>query len=480
MKFALYTIYYMVRKTPPTVNPEILMSYSVVLDICRRIQDAGGRALLVGGCVRDALMGLDSKDFDIEVHGLSPEQLRQCVGSRYDLDLVGASFGVFKVHHYDIDISLPRVENKTGAGHRGFMVEAVANLPIEQAAARRDFTINAIMKDPLSGEILDPWKGLEDLKAKCLRHVSDHFSEDPLRVLRGMQFAARFAFHGAPETLRLCATMSQDELPRERLGTEWEKLLLKGIRPSAGLEFLRACGWLRHYPELAALVGCQQDPRWHPEGDVWQHTLRALDAAAGRRTGEPADDLAVGLAVLCHDFGKPATTRVRKSDGRIISHGHDTMGEAPTRHFVERLWNQPRLEDQVVRLVLCHMQPECLVRNNASDKAFRKLALRVKRPDLLANVAACDALAANPDADLSSIDQFMEKMQALAVEKAPPKPIILGRHLVQRGFAPGPNFKPILDKCFEAQLDGKFTDEPGGLRFLDRLLAWKTHKPQTI
>ena len=335
-----------------------------------------------------------------------------------------------------------------------------------------------MVSDPLTLELLDPWNGVGDLRRGVLRHVSEHFAEDPLRVLRAMQFLARLPFLSpAPETVALCATMTQEALPRERLAGEWEKLLLQGAAPSRGLAFLRDCGWLRFYPELAALCGCPQDPVFHPEGDVWTHTLLALDAAAALRCGEREDDLAVAAAALCHDLGKPAVT-ARGEDGRWHAYEHEVRGVGPTRAFVRRLWNQPRFEDLVARLVEAHMRPIALVLSDAGDRAYRRLAVQVGRLDLLADVAECDVRATTPPGgapsahpSLALVRAFREKCAALAVDRAPPPPIVLGRHLLARGMSPGPSFGPILKECYEAQLAGEIRDEATGAAFLDALLA---------
>ena len=441
--------------------------------IARKLKDAGGRAVLAGGCVRDKLLGREPHDFDLEVHGLSAAAIVRALAGAYELDTVGMSFGVMKVHHHDIDIALPRSENKIGRGHRGFLVETDCDLDFAAASARRDFTINAIMMDALTGEVIDPWHGREDLKRGILRHVSEHFSEDPLRVLRAMQFLARFDLTPAPETVALCATMSQDELPRERIAAEWEKMLLQGTRPSRGLRFLREIGYLRFYPELAATCGCPQNPAWHPEGDVWEHTLAVTDAAAGLRHGDADDQLTLMLAALGHDLGKVLCT-VRETDGRITSRGHDTLTE-PAKALCSRLWNREDLIARTVALIRCHMQPWQLMRAASGDRAFRHLAIAVGRMDLLADLAECDVrgIASPPEVltgKLAVIAAFREKAAALAVDRTPPKPLILGRHLLARNIAPGPGMKPILDACFSAQLDGEFADLEGGLAYLDRLL----------
>lgn len=444
-----------------------------VLHIAGLIRRAGGRAMLAGGCVRDKLLGREAQDFDLEVYALAPQEIVRALTGHYELDPVGISFGVLKVRHFDIDIALPRSENKSGSGHRGFIVHTDPELDFATAAARRDFTVNAIMMDPLTGEIVDPWHGETDLHSGILRHVSPHFSEDPLRVLRGMQFIARFGFTPAPETVRLCAELSQDELPPERIGAEWEKMLLKGIYPELGLQFLRETGWLSFYPELAVLCGCPQDPRWHPEGDVWTHTCGVLSAAAGLRSDDPEDALVLMLAALCHDFGKALCTK-HCADGRITSIGHDTL-TAPAANFISRIWNRKKLLTQVLKLITTHMQPWQLIHDGSSDRAYRRLALASGRMDLLADLVECDVRGIASGAEklaekLRLIDGFRARAAALAVKNSPPEPLIKGRHLLARGIAPGPGMRVLLDRCFSAQLDGEFTDLPGGLKYLDKLL----------
>lgn len=438
-----------------------------VLRILLIIREAGGRGLVVGGCVRDALIGIPSHDFDVEIYGVSAQTLVDALSPHFKLDAVGNSFGVLKIHGLDIDLALPRRETKLGQGHKAFNVETVPDLSFREATARRDLTINAIMFDPLSGELIDPWNGAEDLKRHIIRRVSEHFAEDPLRVLRIMQFAARLDFDVAPETVKLCATMTPENLPRERLGAEWEKLLLQGVKPSRGLTFLKDCGWIRYFPELERLIGCQQAPEWHPEGDVWNHTLLALDVVPEKRNYDRFDNLVLALAVLCHDFGKPATTK-RYPDGFLRSKGHDLAGIEPTLSFLHRLWLNNDLDKLVPQLVACHMRAHEMVRCN-SDRAYRKLAVDAGRLDLLADVFECDMRASNHD-DLEPVGIFRENAQRLAIAKEAPKPLILGRHLIQRGLKPGPVFTTILKHCFEKQIDGDFNTPEEALDFLDEYL----------
>ena len=436
-----------------------------VIEVAELVKSAGGRALLVGGCVRDRLLGGEPKDFDIEVYGLSPETLQKTLSRKFELDLVGVSFGVIKLHGHDIDVALPRRETKLGEGHRAFEMEYDPNLPIEEASARRDFTVNAIYMDPLTDEIIDPWNGRVDLEKRILRHVSDHFREDPLRVLRGMQFVARFDLTAAPETIEVCRSMTPEGLAQERLMGEWSKLLLQGKKISKGLNFLRDVGWVKYYPELEALIGCEQAPEWHPEGDVWNHTLCCLDAIDEWRTGE--DDLVVGLAVLCHDFGKPACSKFDPAKGRIRSLGHDEEGVAPTLSFLRRLTNEERLFKEVPPLVRMHMRPFAMWRDKSSDGAIRRLAAKVVRIDRLCRVAAADDAGRPPfPRDPTSYLWLAEQAKRLEVEAAAPKPIVMGRHLLELGMKPGPEFKRILDRCFEAQLDGVFSDLSSGISYL--------------
>lgn len=438
-------------------------------------RERGGRALFVGGCVRDALLGRESKDFDVEIYGLPPAEVEALLRDlKIRFGAAGKSFGVFKLHGVPADVALPRRESKSGRGHRGFSVEGDPSMSVAEAAARRDFTINAIYFDPLSGEVIDPLDGRADLALKVLRHASPAFPEDPLRVLRAMQFAARFRFGVAPETVELCGKIEPEGLSSERIFDEWSKLVTRGEEPSRGLNFLRACGWTRYFPELEALIGVEQDPAWHPEGDVWNHTLAAADVFARERLGDAFEDLVVGFAVLCHDFGKPATSFRSEKDGRIHAYGHDRAGVAPARRFLERMTNFRSLIEGVLPLVRWHMQPIAIWRSRAGDSAVRRLARNAGRIDRLLRVCSADAMGAETEknADLRAASAWLlERAEALRVKDSAPAPLMLGRHLIALGVPAGKIFKPVLDACYEAQLDGKFSDEAGGTVFLKRELA---------
>lgn len=459
--------------TDPRVNLDNLGEgiAAVLVRVCGTVRAAGGRAWLVGGSVRDLYLGLPTGDLDLEVFGLPAAELRRVLESEFDLNLVGQSFGILKLRGWPIDVGLPRRESKIGLGHKGFEVLSDPDMPLGEAAARRDFTLNSIYLDPLTRDIEDPFGGLDDLDKRLLRHTSGAFAEDPLRVLRGMQLAARFDLAVVPETVALCRTIEPEGLTSERIFGEWTKLVTLGQVPSRGLTFLRDCRWLRHFPELEALIGVPQDPRWHPEGDVWTHTLHCLDAFAAEKLDHPWEDLVVGLAVLCHDLGKPETTTT-EPDGAIRSPGHEQRGVELTDEFLGRMTSHRKLLAEVKPLVAEHMRPTSLYKAGASDAAVRRLADRVGRIDRLVRVARADNFGRPPlPADeYPAGDWLLETARRLSVEYQPPEPLVQGRDLVALGRRPGPDFGRILEKCYEAQLAGKFETASEGLEYARGLL----------
>jgi tRNA nucleotidyltransferase (CCA-adding enzyme) len=441
-------------------------------EVCRRVSELvgreGGIAYIVGGWIRDALMGGEevSPDMDVEVFGIEPEKLVRLLTENFRCDLYGKSFQIIGLRDHGVDVAIPRRERKVGSGHADFLVEGDPFMTIEEAAARRDFTVNAVYGRLNDGQLVDPYGGVEDLKKGILRHTTERFVEDPLRVLRGMQFAARFGFQVSDETIQLSQTLTQQALSPERLFVEWKKLILKGKDYFAGLEYLRKCRWLEFYPELEALVGCEQDPKWHPEGDVWIHTLHCLNAFAQTRIGDEWEDLVVGFAVLCHDFGKAVTTEHR--DGRIRSPGHAKAGVEISRSFLGRMTNQKDLIDEILPLVQDHMTPYELYKK-AGNAAIRRLAGRVGRIDRLIRVATADKGGRPPKPWIQPIPEgewLMKKAGELSVQDQAPKPMMQGRHLIELGHQPGPEMGRILKDAFEAQLDGEFGDLDGGIEWL--------------
>jgi tRNA nucleotidyltransferase (CCA-adding enzyme) len=444
------------------------------LAIAREARNAGGRALIVGGWVRDRLLGLDDKDIDIEVFGIPADRLRVLLESLGRVETVGESFQVYKCG--DIDVSLPRRESKAGRGHRGFTVTGDPTMTIEEAARRRDFTINAISFDPLTGEYIDPCNGRADLARGLLRMVdAQTFGDDSLRVLRGIQFAARFTLTLDEETRAVCRAIPLDDLPAERIWGEIEKLL-SAPRPSLGLALALELGVVqRLFPELHGLVGCIQEPEWHPEGDVWVHTLQVVDQARGRVDDLPRPPrLAVMLGAICHDFGKPATTQFL--DGRIRSIDHEEQGVAPASQFLDRL-NIHTLDGydvraQVLGMTAHHLKPGMWfkVRDEVGDGAFRRLAQKVDL-ELLARLAKSDCMGRQPGQfNCEAMDWFLERARSLGVEHRPPGPILLGRHLIDLGVKPGPRMGRILKAVYEEQLDGTVTTLAEAMNRAERLL----------
>ena len=432
------------------------------------VKQNGGRAMLVGGCVRDGLMGIEPKDFDLEIYGVEPRQLREILDGFGKVDAVGEAFTVYKIGH-DLDVALPRRERKIGRGHKGFVVEGDPQMSFEEAAKRRDFTINAILKDVLTGEIIDVYGGQTDIENKVLRVVSkETFAEDSLRVLRAAQFAARFNFTIDAETVEICRAIDLTDLPKERIWGELEKLLLKSAKPSIGLQYsydLNVANQL--FPELVALVGVPQEAEWHPEGNVDVHTLMVVDEARKLIDDLPyPKQVTVMLGAICHDLGKPATTKF--FDGRWRSHAHDEAGVEPTISFLDTLGMHTLdgydVRQQVIQLVRYHLLPGMFYKSKPGDGAFRRLARKVE-PDLLYRVSKADSLGRNPEwlpkekhFDAAAQEWFIERARELNVENDAPKLILLGRHLIELGQKPSKEFGEILKTVYELQLDGKIVN----------------------
>ena len=429
------------------------------------LRDAGGRPYLVGGAVRDTLLGLPHEDLDVEVFGLPLPNLKEALARVGRVDVVGEAFTVFKVSGLEgaegaVDVSLPRRDSKAGPGHRGIAVTGDPDLSLEEAARRRDFTINAVMFDPFASAFIDPFGGQRDLRRRVLRAVDlGTLGEDPLRALRAVQLAARFELTVDVETARRCASMPLAELPAERVFGEIQKLLLQARRPSLGLSLLREWGMLPAVaPELIPLIGTPQDPEWHPEGDVWIHTLLAVDQAVPLLEGlDTARAHAVMLGVLCHDLGKPETTQLL--EGRLRSYGHEEAGLPPTNALLDR-WNVHRLHGydvraQVLGLVGNHLKPGQFYddRERVSDGAIRRLARKCE-PALLYRVARADCLGRTGDFPPVAMEWFLERVRQLEVAERPPDPLLQGRHVLELGVSPGPEVGRIVRAVYERQLDG--------------------------
>tara|TARA_B100001094_G_scaffold149278_1_gene144485 strand:+ start:3246 stop:4658 length:1413 start_codon:yes stop_codon:yes gene_type:complete len=448
----------------------------VIQSLVLRIESAGGSARLVGGAVIDALHDRQPKDWDLEVFGLSFDRLSGMFADK-GANLVGAQFGVIKLSAsqcdgLDIDINVPRRDNHIGKGHKDLLTEFDPGMSVEEAARRRDFTINSMAFDLNTGKILDPFGGQSDLSNGILRATDeDLFVQDPLRALRAMQLLARKCSHGHvdPSTMNLIRGMSNSfpHLAKERVWEEFKKLLMKAERPSIGLEFLRDSGWIVHFPELADLIGCEQHPEWHPEGDVWVHSLHTVDSAAWVRDNVelPAGwEEAFMVGTLCHDVGKPNTTITPRmiAEGKapkerlFTAWGHDRAGEPIVDTFLRRMTNEKALIEKATSIVGEHMQPYNLMQGEARTPAWKRLHNRL-RLDVLGWMSKCDSCGCphkhigDPDLEHKTSQLCFDHFSDLGAN--PVKPILMGRHLIEAGIKPGRQFKAMLDRAFEAQID---------------------------
>ena len=455
------------------------MSLDLAREIAVAVRTAGGRALIVGGWARDLLRRHPSKDIDLEVFGIPQDRLAALLAPFGRVEAVGQSFPVYKVIAKEeggfIDVALPRRESKSGRGHKGFEVVGDPFMSIEDATRRRDFTVNAIAWDPLTDSCEDPFDGRADLDRRVLRAVDPTtFGDDSLRVLRAIQFAARFEFTLDDDTASLCRHIPLDDLPAERIWGELEKLLLAAEQPSVGFALALDLGVVvQLLPELKPLVGCEQEPEWHPEGDVWTHTLMVIDEARKMSAGLDRPKLiTLMLGAVCHDLGKPATTAV--IDGRIRSLNHEEAGVAPTLSLLDRLnihtIDRFDVRTQVVGLVAHHLKPGMFYKaRQVGDGAFRRLAQKVDL-ELLARVARADCLGRTGDFDCAAMDWFVERARALGVEHRPPAPLLMGRHLLALGLSPGPKVGEILQVVYERQLDGEVRSVEEAIAVARRIL----------
>lgn len=467
---------------------------ATVMRIAAVAASRGGRALVVGGSVRDTLLGRAAKDWDVEIYGVEPGDVREMLTPFGEVHECGAAFAVFKLaaDDGDFDVSIPRRESKTGAGHRGFTVVGDPAMSVREAARRRDFTVNTMAADPLTGELLDPFKGRADLESRVLR-VTDPatFGEDSLRVLRGAQFCGRFGLRADAQSAELMRSIDLGDLPAERLFEEFRKGLLKSPAPGLFVAALREFGVLdKLFPMLAALYGCDQEYAFHPESNVGVHTQMVVDVAARliaeREEMSEAERLTVMLGALCHDLGKPSTTQL--IEGRIRQPGHEAAGADPTRALLDILkvntYQGFDVRGQVVRIVERHLTPGFFgrKRDEVGDGAYRRLAREV-RIDLLHMVAVADCLGRgvggvlpgrDPEGNLYTTaceDYFLERARSLKVDQSPPDPPLLtGRHLMEMGMQGGVELGRVKQTVYEAQLDGRVGSLEEALRMAARLV----------
>mgnify|MGYP001226452478 CR=1 FL=1 len=451
-----------------TIKPNIPL---ILEEIILSLQKIGATPILVGGCVRDTILQIPCKDYDIEIFGINSLELIENSLQKFgSVKLVGKSFGVLtlKIDDFDFDFALARTEEKTGFGHGDFKISTNANLSYKQAAIRRDFTINSIGYDFSKEEFLDPFNGLEDLKNKKIRHINDDtFIEDPLRVYRGIQFASRFGFSLDEKTKELCKQMVLNDdlshLAKERVYEEFKKLFLKSKKPSIGFELLKQLDVLNYFPELKALINCEQEYEYHPEGDVWVHTLMTLDEMAKIIKEENIQDeyriLYLYYSILCHDLGKPLCTEI--INGKITSYKHESLGVEPTISFLSKLTNENKFIEKVIPLVKNHLAPFQLFKDSSSLKAVKRLSLKCNIEDLcLVCLADCKGRnISNKEICDKAVLWLLEKARELNISEDGLKAFVQGRDLITLGMKPSREFKEILAFAMDLQIDENLNKE---------------------
>ena len=397
-----------------------------LLSIAGEIREAGGRAFLVGGWVRDALLGKDCRDYDVEVYDLTQDELVPILKKYGRTNLVGKAFGVIHLamKGLSLDFSFPRTESKVGYGHRGFVVHTDEKLSFKEAALRRDFTINAMGMELPELTLCDPYGGIDDLKKGLLRHVGPAFVEYSLRILRGVQFASRFALTLAPETVELCKTLSLADLSIERLFEEFKKWLLKPGKPSLGLRAFLDIRLNEFFPEVFPL-----HDSWEALGEMLDNmemTRRKLESEGNALSEAQAMEFAFA-AFLC---GNSETSL----------------------KFLERITNETHLLKIVPLLLKSYSELDFAIVDDSS--ALRRLAVKLGGLKLLCLLVKC-----TPREFYAGDDGFPEKLWQAAVDldllDAAPQPFLMGKMLMEMGFKPGKQMGEIIKQSFELQLDGK-------------------------
>jgi len=441
----------------------ILTHYPQVSTIIAAIHTQGGKALLVGGAVRDLLLGLEVKDLDVEVYGLTADQLETILRSFGPVSLVGKSFGVLRLHSLDIDWSLPRADS---AGRKP-TVMIDPHMSFTQAFRRRDLTINAMGIDLHTYELIDPFNGQQDLKNKLLRPTDIRlFEEDPLRFFRVMQFIGRFEMEPTESLNALCMVMDISQVSVERIEMEFEKLLLKSVCPSRGIRWIATINRLKEIvPELADTMGILQNPAWHPEGDVFEHSMQALDAAAVMSYADKKTQLIGLYAALCHDLGKAITTE--EIDGVWKSPLHAHEGAPLAKSLLQRITNNKELIDAVYKMVKYHMEPMQFITGGAKMAAYKRLANKLAPQvtiNMLVDLAIADrrgrnALSHEP---LTSTDPEIEEFRQRALEAqvllSKEEPVLHGRDIIDL-VAPGPVMGKLLRQAYEIQIEEGVKDK---------------------
>lgn len=444
-------------------------NYVLAVQIAKKVEEAGGTAYFVGGYVRDKLLGIPNKDIDIEIHNIAPYILEDVLSEFGNIEArtVGNNFGIYNIKGYDLDISLPRKEKATGKGHKDFEIVVDPFLSLEESAKRRDFTINALMEDILTGEIKDYFGGLDDLNKGIIRHIDDKtFIEDSLRVLRACQFAARFNFTIAPETINLCKTMDLSALSKERVAGELTKALIKGETPSIFFDSLYEMEQTDWFKEVYALKGIKQDSEYHPEGDAYNHTMYVLDQASDlfpTGIGNPDRYLPFMLSALCHDFGKVNTTEINNK-GRICAINHEITGIPIANDFLNRIYNNKGFTKYVDNMIEYHMKAHSCFNNRSRTRTTNLMFDKLLYPKDFILLVYADSTGHDLDnLDNRQFNMFLNKAMTesgfltdryLDYGKRISEPHITADDLIELGLKPSPLFSTILDKAWNMHLKG--------------------------
>jgi poly(A) polymerase len=419
---------------------ELPSSARLALACIRALQSAGYRAYLVGGCVRDRLLGVEPHDFDVATNA-TPGQLIDLFPEAIE---TGVSFGVVRLRREEGELQLAtfRQEGTYSDGRRPDAVSFVTDATAD--AARRDFTINAMFEDPLSGELLDPFGGQQDLQAGLIRAVGDptrRFEEDHLRMVRAVRFAARYRFLLEEHTALAIQSNAHliTRIAAERIRDELSRILIEG-GARRGFELLDEVGLLQHLlPEAKAMQGVEQPPDYHPEGDVWTHTMLMLE-----NMQQPTLTLALGI--LFHDIGKPVT---KTRTDRIRFHGHVEAGEQIARDIMRRLRFSQAETEQVLSLVRNHMK---FIHLHEMRESTRKRFLRMPKFEEHLELHRVDCLSSHRK--LQNYEDATAMFNALEQETLRPKPLLNGHDLIALGYTPGPEFREALTALEDEQLEG--------------------------
>lgn len=442
----------------------IFNKYPLVRTIIHKIHEIGGTPYLVGGAVRDLILDVNVKDLDIEIHGLPLETIEKVLSDFGFVDMVGKSFGVLRISALDVDWSLPRADS---VGRKPIVTIDPA-MDIIKALRRRDLTMNAMAINLITMELVDPFGGLNDMQAKRLRTPDcQFFIEDPLRFYRVMQFIARFEMSPDLELNELCIHMNLRGVSQERISGEFEKIFLKSVRPSLGFRWIAHIDRLQELlPELGDLVGVAQDPGWHPEGDVFEHTMQVIDAAAQLTYKDSREKLIIMLAALCHDLGKATKTEMINGHLKSIGHAHASVEIA--KRLLSRITMKKELTSLVLILVENHSQPLIFISENAGPAAYKRLAKKIAPAvtlEMLALLARADRRGRNPKKgfplevhDETDVDLFLERARKAFVSLQAELPILYGRDFLAI-VSPGPVLGKLVDRAYALQIDQSIHDK---------------------